>query len=469
MLTKDNLHHYQARTVKHLLAFNQAMVWQDMGMGKTTTTLTTITERIDRMEVYGVLVIGPLRVVQSVWQQEAEKWQHTKHLTFSFVHGNEAEKVRKINMKADVYLVNYEGLGWLSDYLCDEYLAKGKYLPFNMIVVDEVSKLKNVGTSRHKAYRKICQYAPYRIGLTGTPINQGLKTLFGQFLAIDMGERLGVSERHFKQKYFNETGYMGYTLSEKDGAQQAILEAVSDITLQMKASDYLELPPVVINDIAVPLTPALQAKYDKLEKVLFVTLDEEDKTIEAVSMAALSIKLRQFVCGSSFTDPEDPRWMKIHDLKLDALDDIIEESAGAPVLCFYQFTHERDRILKRYKKAEFFKSGMGEEKTNDIISRWNNNEIPLLIAHPQSSGFGLNLQYAKQASIVWTGLPWSLEQYLQANARIAGRQGVEHTVVIHRLLCPNTIDEAVALSLKAVTESDMRDAVAEYRKRKYNN
>jgi SNF2 family DNA or RNA helicase len=470
MLGLNNFHEYQHKGLNHSLQHPESMLWLDMGLGKTAVSLATIIERMDRMEVYGTLILGPLRPIQTVWEQEAEKWHFSKDLTFSFIHGSESDKVRAISMKSDVYLINYEGLEWLAEYLIREYLSQGKYLPFNMIVADEVSKFKNVTTNRHKAYRKFCMYAPYRMGLTGTPCGNGLKNLFGQFLAIDGGKRLGVSEKAFKDTYFNKVGYMGYDLEEKPETETAIMQRVSDITLQMSASDYLDLPPVVFNNIAVPLTPKLTAQYDKLESELFVQLDNTQDAIEAVNMAALSVKLRQFTGGSSFTDPDNPVWAKIHDLKLDALDDVIEESAGAPVLCFYQFTHERDRILKKYKNAEFFKSGMSVDTINDIIRRWNNNEIPLLVAHCQSAGHGLNLQYAKHASIVWYGLTWSLENYLQAIARIA-RQGVEQVVVVHRLLCPNTIDEAIALSLKhkATTENDMRNAVAEYRKNKYGD
>lgn len=469
MLELSNFHEYQNKALTHTMQNPESMLWLDMGLGKTAVALKAICDRMDRMEVYGTLVIGPLRVVQSVWENEAEKWGFSKDLTFQFIHGPEHEKVRAISMKSDVYLINYEGLGWLADHLVNNYLSKGLYPPFNMIVADEVSKLKTVSTSRHKSYRKFCLYAPYRMGLTGTPCGNGLKNLFGQFLAIDGGKRLGTSEFQFKKDYFNNVGYMGYGLEEKLGAETTIMKRVSDITLQMSARDYLELPPVVFNNIAVPLTSKLMAQYDKLERELFIHLDDTNESIEAVNMAALSIKLRQFTGGSSFTDPENPVWVKLHDLKLEALDDIIEESAGSPVLCFYQFTHERERILKKYKNAEFFKSGMSAADTNDLIKRWNAGLVPMIVAHCQSAGHGLNLQYAPHASIVWFGLTWSLDDYLQGNARIADRQGVDHTVIINRLLCPNTIDEAIAMSLhdKATTETGMRNAVGEYRKRKY--
>ena len=442
------------------------MLWLDLGLGKTCVALAAIKSRMFHKQVRGTLILGPLRVVQAVWEQEAAKWKFSKDLTFHFIHGSEIEKTRAIAQRADIYLMNYEGMDWLAHFLKVNYIDTGLEIPFNMIIADEVSKLKNVSTNRHNAFRKFMLYAPYRMGLTGTPASNGLKNLFGQYLAIDAGVRLGLSEKHFTDTYFDKAGYKGYALEERFDTKERIMMQVSDITLQMDVADYLPLPPVTYNDINIELTPRIRKKYEKMETELFLQLDNGE-TMEVVNMAALTIKLLQFTGGSTFVEVDNPNWELIHNLKLDALDEIIESSAGKPVLCFYQFKHEKERILSKYPDAEFFKSGMAASTISDIIERWNNNQIPLLIAHCQSAGHGLNLQYANGSQIVWYGLPWSLENYTQACGRIA-RQGVGHHVIINRLLCIDTIDDAVALALhnKANTEKAIRTAVGDYRKHK---
>ena len=464
MLTIQDFHKYQIKALNHKLLNPQSMLWLDLGLGKSCIALASIVSRKFHNQITGVLILGPLRVVQSVWENEAKKWKFSQNLTFSFIHCEFKE--RAIAKKADIYLMNYEGMDWLAHFLKIEYINKGLPIPFNMIVADEVSKLKNMSTNRHQSYREFMLYAPYRMGLTGTPSSNGLKNLFGQYLAIDAGVRLGLSEKHFKDTYFDKTGFKGYGLEERSDTKQRIMEKVSDITLQMNVGDYLELPPVTYNNIYVELTPKLRDRYENLERQLFLELDSGE-TMEVVNMAALTIKMLQYSGGSIFISPDNPQWEFIHNLKLDALDEIIESAAGNPVLCFYQFKHEKERILEKYKDAEFFKSGMSAAHTNDIINRWNNNKIPLLVAHCLSTGYGLNLQYADGSQIVWFGLTWNLEAYTQANGRIA-RQGVGHHVVINRLLCRDTIDEAVAIALhnKAETEKEIRSAVGQYRKHK---
>lgn len=442
------------------------MHWISLGLGKTCIALAAIKSRMFHKQVRGTLILGPLRVVQAVWKQEALKWDFSKNLTFNFIHGSEIEKTRAMAKKADIYLMNYEGMDWLAHYLKINYIDLGLEIPFNMIVADEVSKLKNVSTNRHTAFRTFMLYAPYRMGLTGTPTSNGLKNLFGQYLAIDAGVRLGLSEKHFKDTYFDKTGYKGYGLEERFDTKERIMMQVSDITLQMAVEDYLTLPPVTYNDINIELTPRLRKQYEKMETDLFLKLDSGE-TMEVVNMAALTIKLQQFCNGATFISVDNPNWEMIHNLKMDALDEILESAAGNPVLCFYQFKHDKERILTKYPEAEFFKSGMPINQINDIINRWNNNEIPLLVAHGLSAGYGLNLQYANGSQIVWFGLTFNLEVYSQSNGRIA-RQGVGHHVIINRLLCADTIDQAIALSLqnKATTQDTIRSAVGEYRKHK---
>ena len=467
MLTENQLHPYQRKAVDHAMTHEQCAFWLFLGAGKTVSALTAIVNRQDRLEVQRVLIIAPLRVAQAVWMQEAAKWAHTQHLTFSLIHGNAPARERALNMQVDVYIINYEGVAWLARLLHDKYISQEKNPPFNMVIFDEVSKLKNAKSQRHKALREFVNYFPYRIGLTATPASNGLKDVFGQYLALDSGSRLGVSEYQFKQEFFDSTGYGGYGLSLKVGADERIKEAIADITLQMDVNDYLTLPPVTFNDIIIKLPAKVQQQYEKMEKEFFCLLDDGEQ-IEISNAAALSTKCLQMASGAMYTEPGSPQWSHVHDAKLDALEDIVEEAGHNPILLMYQFIHDRERIMKKFPQAEFIKSGMSNKKVADIIERWNRGEIEILIGHAASMGHGLNLQDAPDSMIVWFGLPWSLELYAQANGRIAERQGVKHHVVINRLLMDNTLDMAVelALSEKAVTEADLRKAVGDYRKQK---
>ena len=404
MLTPKQLHNYQRKAIEHLDKHENAMVWLSLGLGKTISTLTNIVDRMDRMQVFGTLVVAPLRVVQTVWDQEALKWSHTKHLKFQLIHGNEESKVRALCLPTDIYLINYEGLTWLAQYI--ERVYKDKCLPFNMIVFDEVTKIKNAQSIRHEAIRSFLLRCPYRVGLTGTPAANGYKDLFGQYLGVDAGQRLGKYEDHFKDEFFNSSGYGGYTLELKKESKNAILERISDITLQMDSQDYLELPPVTYTNIVIPLTPKARKLYEQLENEFFMELDSGDR-VEVANMAALSNKALQAANGGVYLMPGEPEWERVHDCKLNALDDVIEESGGNPILCFYSFQHDRIRILNKYKNAEFFKSGMSTKHIMDIVTRWNAGKIDLLVVHPASAGHGLNLQQALNSQIVWFGLNWS--------------------------------------------------------------
>ena len=464
MLTPANFHNYQVKAFNHSMEHYNSMLWLFLGSGKTSVSLTTVVERMDNFQVYGTLVVAPLRVAQSVWEPEARKWSHTQHLSFNFIHGEECEKIRALNVPADIYVINYEGLMWLSEHLTEHYLKRGLRPPFNMLIADEVTKLKNAQSLRHEALRTFLLQMPYRMGLTATPASNGYKDLFGQYLAIDAGERLGLVEKDYKDKFFNKCGYMNKDIELRTDSKDMILEQISDITLQMNAEDYLELPPVTFNDVYIPMEGRARQQYEKMERDLFIELDS-GVNVEIANAAGLTNKLLQFSNGAIYLNPGEPEWSQVHKLKLDALDDIIEEAGHNPVLCFYQFQHDRQRIMKKYPHAEFIKSGMPKTQVNDIINRWNAGLIELLIGHGQSLAYGLNLQKAFGSMIVWFGLPWSLEVYLQANARIA-RQGVGHHVVINRLIMQFTMDEAVAIALrnKAETENDLRQSVAEYRK-----
>lgn len=464
-LHPSDLHSYQHEAIEHGLQCPQSMLWLDLGLGKTVTTLSIIAARMDYAQVFGTLVIGPLRVIQTVWKQEAKAWSHTSHLTFSMIHGNVATRERALCRHADVYLINYENVRWLVDAIKERYLSKGLYPPFNMLVADEVSKLKDPSTHRHHALQQILPYIPYRMGLTGTPASNGYIDLFGQYLAIDSGVRLGHQITKYRKAFFDNKGYGFNKFVMKAGAEDDIQSRISDITLQMSSKDKLNLPQSIVNDIMIDLTPKTRKAYEQLEKEMFLRMDDGE-SVEVFNAAALSTKCHQAANGAMYIEPKSPKWSLLHDQKLDALEDIVEESGGQPILCLTAFKHDRERIMKKFPGAEFIGGTMTQATIEDMVDRWTRGEIPLLVGHPASIGHGLNLQYGGHI-MVWFGLNWSLELYEQAVARL-DRQGQTQPVMIHRLIVRSTVDEVIraAIETKAYTQNGLRQALESYRKTK---
>ncbi len=457
-LTPWSLHGYQVQAIKHGLEHPQLSLWLDMGLGKSVIALTITKERMDRFQLYGTLIVAPKRVCQTVWKQEAVKWSHTNQLTFSTILGTPEQRTRAAMVKADVYLVSYENLVWLVDLLVEKFLSRGLYPPFNSIIFDEITKLKDAGTKRHGAIRKLLAYLPYRMGLTGTPASNGYLDLFGQYLALDSGDRLGTGITQFKHTYFDQ-GYNAYELTLKPGAKAAVQSRIADITLQMSSAEYLTLPTVTYNDIWVTMPARAFKKYQQLEEEFFIEMDS-GVDIEVANAAGLTNKCLQAANGALYD--ETGEWSPLHTAKLEALDSIMEEAAGQPVLVLFNYHHDRERILERFPMAEFFGGGMDPV---DVVDRWSAGKIKMLIGHPGSMGHGLNLQYGGH-TIVWFGLNWSLDLYLQTNARI-DRQGQTHPVIIHRILTADTMDVGVlqALAGKAATQQELRAALQAYRRR----
>lgn len=466
MLTPENLHPYQNFATSHIIEQPHSMLWLEMGLGKTISTLSAIVELQNRLEIWGTLVVAPLRVCQSVWRQEARKWSHTQHLTFSLITGTKRDRQRALFTKADVYLINYDNLEWLTVELEARWLSKGRYLPFNMVVWDEVSKLKNTrirqGVNRGKAALKILPYIHRRVGLTGTPASNGLLDLFGQYLVVDGGERLGSSFEKYKEAYFYQADWNGYRFNPFPGADEKIQGKIGDITITMKNDDYLDLPPFVFNEIELEMPSALQKRYKAMEKEFFLEFDSGHQ-LGIENEASLTNRCLQFASGACYMQPGAPEWEEIHKLKIEALEDVVEEAAGSPILVLYQFIHDAHRIKKKFKDAVLFHSTLPEDEFNDIVGRWNRGEIRLLVGHPASIGHGLNIQ-AGSNTLVWFGLNWSLDLYDQANARLR-RQGQTKPVIVNRIIMKHTMDEAqrLALQMKAEEESGIRDAIARYR------
>ena len=407
-------------------------MWLDMGLGKTAISLTNIIERQNLVQVYGTLVVAPLRVIQTVWRQEAVQWAHTKRLRFSLIHGTPDERVRAYQIPADIYLVNYEGLRWLCERLIHTYLSRGRHLPFNQVIFDEVSKLKDYSTHRHNALRDILPFLPYRLGLTGTPAANGYLDLFGQYLAVDSGSHFGTSKSEFIERFFHQSGWGHGSKYEIDvGAEKRIEGIISDITMQMSASDYLDLPPIKINDIWVDLPPKARAQYERLERDMFMELDSGAE-VEVFNAASLTNKCLQAANGAVYVETGGP-WDWLHDTKLDALADIVEEQAGKPLLAAYSFRHDAARIEKHIKGVHHISSKLGDARINQLVDHWNAGKVPILLGHPASMGHGLNLQHGGD-TIAMFGLPWSLEQYEQTINRLAGGLRRHRPVIVHRIL-----------------------------------
>lgn len=458
---------YQKGGVEHQIEHDNSMLWVPMGRGKTIITLTTILERMERVQVYGTLLVAPLRVIQLVWRQEAKKWEHTKGLKFSLVHGGSpAARHRAMRIPADIYLLNYEALPWFCNEVIEFYLAREKYPPFNCVVFDEVTKMKNADSNRHAAFRDLMPYIPYRMGLTGKPAPNGYKDLFGQYLAIDGGERLGIHKESYLNENFTTSGYAGSVITLKPEGEESIKEAIADITYRVPDDEMKKLPPLVTNDIYIDLPPKIQKKYDLLEKEMFVEMDS-GHTIEVDNAAALWGKCLQAASGALYTEPGQPEFAVLHDEKLNALESIVDEAGGDPILLFYAYNHDLRRLLERYPDAAYFYSGIKEKEVQDIERRWNLGEIPMLFGHPAGMGHGLNFQFGGN-TIVWYGLNINLEYYEQAIARILRDGQEELHVMMHRILCNRTLDMVVRdrLYLKAETQNGLIDTINDYRKGK---
>lgn len=484
LLEPQQLHEYQKQAVLHQLYNDQSMLWLGLGLGKTVITLTSIVDRMRAGTVSKVLVFGPLRVVQAVWAREAKKWSHTRHLRFSVVHGNPEQRLRALFVDADVYLCNYENMNWLAQQLDHYYLSQGRPLPFQMAVYDEITKVKNSTSLRiaggkrdrkdnrgnfHKiqviGWRKFINEFKFTTGLTGTPSSNGYIDLHGQYLVIDGGQRLGEYKTHFQDSYFKK-GYNGWGYTVTDMGKQWIEHHISDITLNMESEDHLDMPSVTEVNLMVDLPEKVRGNYAQLEKQL-ITVLESGSEVELFARATLSNKLLQFCNGSPYINQElgiKGGFEALHDAKLDALESVLEEAGGSPVLCSYTFKSDAQRIMERFKRLKPVNlTAAKSADTEKIIRKWNRGEIRLMIGHPASVGHGIDGLQDSGHIVVWFGLPWSLELYDQMNARI-DRQGQSKPVQIIKILCNDTVDMAVvdAIERKTTDQNGLKDAIKRY-------
>ncbi len=466
MLTPDLLHGYQQKAVNFQSTHPNSMLWLDMGLGKTVITLTTLAHLIRTSFLRGVIIVAPIRVIRLVWRQEAAKWEHTKHLKFSMLTGTKDPRTRAHLRPADVYMINYENLGWLAETLQTYFVKKDRPMPFNGIIWDEISKMKNSATNRVKAFRKIADQFDWTTGLTGTPASNGYKDLHGQFLVVDKGERLGTSKTQFKTRFYRKVG--PYKELPYEDTEDTIKKLIGDITLEMSAEDYNPLPDLMVNNIEIEMPDDLRVKYDKMEKEFFLVLDS-GKEVEAFNQASLTNKCLQFSNGAMYPVAGMPLWEPVHDLKLQALEDIIDEANGSPILCAYAYRSDAARIMEKFKHLDPINltECKSEASLTNAMHRWKTGDCQLMIGHPASMGHGIDGLQKNGHILVWYGLNWSLDLYEQFNARVR-RQGQGVPVICHRIMCQDTLDQAQAMALdeKATTQAGLRNAIKEYRQLK---
>ena len=429
-------HDYQLYAIEYIRSHPVAAVLLDMGLGKTSITLTALNDLLfDYFDVHKILVIAPLRVARNTWSGEIGKWEHLKDLQYSIIVGTEKERKAALEKRADIYIINRENIQWLIE-------KSGYPFDFDMVVVDELSSFKNHDAKRFKALMKVRPKVKRIVGLTGTPSSNGLMDLFAEFKLLDMGVRLGRFIGSYRVNYFKPdkmNGPIVYSYKPLPGAEQRIYDAISDITISMKATDHLQMPELISSRYEVQMDEKEKEKYDSMKEQLVLSLPEGEVT--AANAASLSGKLLQMANGAIYTDDGDATL--IHDKKLDALEDMIEAANGKPVLVAYWFKHDLKRIMLRLieKKIQFEKLD-----SDSSIEKWNKGEIPVALIHPASAGHGLNLQSGGN-TLIWFGLTWSLELYQQTIERLWRQGQTAGTVVVEHIITEGTIDERVMKAL----------------------
>lgn len=406
-----------------------------MGLGKTAITLTAVSDLIyNRFQVRRCLIIAPKKVAEATWNMEAEKWAHLNHLRFSKILGTQPQRIRAACAAADIYIVNRENVVWLVDFFRNDW-------PFDMVVIDESSSFKN---SRAKRFRTLTWIRPHvsrLVELTGTPAPNGLQDLWAQLFLLDGGQRLGKTVTGFRERYFSANTHGGHftTYEAKADAQESIQRKIGDICVSMKSEDYLQLPDLVYDVVPVQLDPKAAKAYAEMEREMLLQIDES--VIDAGSAAALSNKLLQ-LCNGAVYDAEG-KVIPLHDCKLEAFTELIEQLNGQPALVFYNFQHDRDRLMTLCAKLKLRAQLL---KTPEDAAAWNRRELDILLAHPASAAYGLNLQQGGN-HVIWFGLNWSLELFQQANKRLH-RQGQTAAVIVHELAVTDSRDMDVIAALE---------------------
>ena len=456
-------HAYQKKAVKFLLEHAAAALFLDPGLGKTSITLAALKLLISKKLVNKVLLIAPLRVCHSVWPSEIQKWSDFHHLKVTVLHGKSKED--NLKSEANIYIINPEGLDWLlaSEKSKTPYgktkvvvdIHRFKALGFDTLVIDELSKFKHTNTNRFKALKQVLHTFGRRWGLTGSPASNGLMDLFGQCYVLDQGRALGPYISHYRTKYF-VPGFDGFSWNLREGADEEIYARVRPLALRMAAEDYLDMPQLIENNIKVALPEPVMKVYKQLEDDLIARLDT--KVVVAANAAAASMKCRQVANGGIYLDQEvkalvklpksERDWINLHTAKVDALEDLVEELQGSPLLVAYDFEHDLDRIKEKLGDVPHIGGGVSVKTSKTLELAWNQGKLPVLLGHPQSVGHGLNLQGACH-HVAWHSLTWDFELYDQMIRRVRRQGQKSERVFVHHIMASGTIDEIILMALKS--------------------
>lgn len=441
---------YQRDGIAFLLERAHAGLFMKPGRGKTACVLAAIKLMLRRKLMRGALVLAPLRPTYLVWPREIAKWDEFQGLDFGILHGPDKDRV--LDTPHEIYIMNYDGLPWLA-----ERLRKRASWPFDVLVMDESTRLKHIHTERFRTLKPMLPRFKRRYILTGTPAPNGLLDLFGQAFAMDRGASLGPYITRFRLDYFYQTGFGGYTWLPKPDAEEQIFARLAPRVMQIGAEEDLRMPPLTINDVFVDLPPKARRVYDQLEAVF--RLDFQEGRVTAANAAGASMKCRQVANGGIYLDGTDREWKQVHDAKADAVAELVEELSGDPALVAYDFLHDLERLRKVLgKDTPYIGGGVTPKRAGEIEQAWNKGELPVLLGQPQSIAHGLNLQSSGR-TVIWAGLTWNLEDYEQLIDRV-WRQGQKRPVIVHRIIARGTVDEAMVASLKAKDRGQNRLMVA---------
>ena len=468
-LTPENLRAYQWRALRFVIDTLCCALFIDMGLGKTISVLSAIKHLFYKRKMTGpVLLVAPLRVIYSVWRQEAKKWTHTSSVTFSLVHGSARQRMEALARDAHVYLVNPEGVKWLIDYYMrmarnnpEKFAEKW---PFEMLVIDESTFFKDGKTQRFKALRKVLRLFKRRVILTGTPTPNSLLQLWAQMYIVDCGERLGQTFPGFRDRFFEKEDYNGYRYKLRPGAAAYVNRLLRDVVLRLEDADWLELPELIQASIKVKLPERAQELYEKFEKEMFLELETAE--VEALSAATLTMRCHQLANGAIYANDKETAevdWHVVHDAKIEALKEYIEELDGERAIIAYNFKHDLARLKSILPDAPVIGRG---KNADQIIQEWASGKHQFVLLHPQTGGHGLNNLQIKCRRVVFFSIPWSGEHRDQLIARVgpARRTGEQDATIVHYIVAEDTVDEAIMIALerKAAGQRELLSALKQY-------
>lgn len=459
-----NSHEYQKKAVKFLVENKQGALFLDPGLGKTAITLSALVELKKQGKLERALIVAPLLVCYNVWGNEIAKWEQFQDLTISICHGK--NKQEAIESNSDIMIINYEGLQWLFSLQGGKLntITRIEKAGFNVLIFDELSKMKNHASKRFKTIKALLPAFERRWGLTGSPVANSLMDLFAECYMLDEGQALGKYITHYRFKYFDSVGYQGYVWKAKTGAMEKVFDKIKHLALRMSADDYLDMPALNFRNIVVELDKKTRGLYDKLENDFIV--DINNNIITASNVAVKLEKCLQFCSGGVYCSELDKEFWGgndyelVHNLKIEALLDFIDELQGKQVIIAYKYKHERDRLKEALKGRNF--AFLDDDE--NVVDRWNKGDIQILVVQPASAGHGLNLQGSGCSHLVWLTPTWSFELYDQTNRRIYRQGNESQRIFIHHILIKKSVDEVVmkALKYKDNTQNKLFELLKEY-------